>query len=110
MGMAAKKAMDRGALVSDDIVTGIVADNINSPKCSKGFILDGYPRNLVQAQQLDEILAKKGPLTKVINLKIDDDVVKDRIGGRLLHPSSGRSYHRLFRPPKVPMKDDVSLS
>ena len=58
--------------------------------------------------QLDSILAKGAPLNKVINLKIPDAVAKDRIGGRLVHPSSGRSYHRLFRPPKVTMKDDVS--
>ena len=59
--------------------------------------------------QLDELLKSHGPLTRVINLKIDDDIVKERIGGRLIHPSSGRTYHRVFRAPETPMTDDVTV-
>jgi len=109
MGKKAKKAMDAGALVTDDIVVGIIEDAIEQPSCQKGFILDGFPRTVVQAEKLDEMLAKKNEkIDAVINLKIPDEVLVERISGRRIHPASGRSYHVKFNPPKVPGKDDIT--
>jgi adenylate kinase len=108
-GLQAKAAMDAGELVSDEIVCGIIAENINSPKCAKGFILDGFPRTLPQAAMLDNMLAKTGAsLTKVIHFDLADDIVVKRVTGRRIHPGSGRSYHTIFKPPKVPNVDDLT--
>eukprot|EP00946_MAST-07B_sp_MAST-7B-sp1_P003404 g3404.t1 len=108
-GLKAKAAMDAGELVSDEIVCGIVAENIYSKKCSKGFILDGFPRTVPQAQMLDKMLAEKGDsLTKVVHFDLPDSVVVKRIAGRRVHPASGRSYHTIFNPPKVEDVDDVT--
>lgn len=99
--------MERGALVSDDIVIGIIRENLGAPECSKGFVLDGFPRTVAQAEALDGLLAASGAsLTSVIDFGVDDAVVKERIGGRWIHKASGRSYHVKFAPPKVPGKDD----
>ncbi|CAM9510504.1 unnamed protein product, partial [Discosporangium mesarthrocarpum] len=109
MGMQAKAVMDAGKLVSDDIVVGIISEAIEAPECSKGFILDGFPRTVVQAKKLDKLLASKGTaIDAVINLQIDDDLLVKRIVGRWTHPESGRSYNTYFNPPKVPGKDDVT--
>lgn len=110
MGKKAKAVMEAGGLVSDDIVVGIVKDNITSPDCSKGFILDGFPRTVPQAVMLDKMLAEErvGKIDKVIEFKIPDEVLVERICGRLIHQASGRSYHEKFHPPKVPMTDDVT--
>jgi|TARA_B110000091_G_scaffold141884_1_gene151519 adenylate kinase len=106
-GLKAKAAMDAGDLVSDEIVCGIIAENINSPKCSKGFILDGFPRTLPQATMLDQMLAKSGSsLTKVIHFNLADETVVKRVTGRRIHPGSGRSYHTVFNPPKNTGVDD----
>ena len=108
-GLKAKAAMDAGELVSDEIVCGIVAENIYSKKCAKGFILDGFPRTVPQAQMLDSMLAEKGDsLTKVVHFDLPDSVVVKRIAGRRVHPGSGRSYHTIFNPPKVDDVDDVT--
>jgi adenylate kinase len=109
MGSAAKKVMDAGGLVSDDIVVGIIREAVGNPECAKGFILDGFPRTIVQAQKLDEMLAESGDkIDGVVEFKIDDKVLVDRITGRLVHAASGRSYHLLFNPPKREMVDDVT--
>ena len=109
MGKAADAVMKRGELVSDEIVIGIINEAIDQPQCKKGFILDGFPRTVPQAQKLDEMLSKRGQkLDSVVNFDIPDAVVIPRIGGRLIHAASGRSYHKLFNPPQVPMKDDVT--
>ena len=106
-GLKAKAAMDAGGLVSDEIVCGIIAENINSPKCAKGFILDGFPRTLPQAAMLDSMLAKSGAaLTKVIHFDLADETVVKRVTGRRIHVGSGRSYHTIFNPPRVPGVDD----
>lgn len=109
MGRKAKSVMDAGKLVSDDIVVGIIADNINSSKCSKGFILDGFPRTVDQAKQLDKLLADKGEkIDKVVSFDCSEKVLTDRITGRRIHKPSGRSYHITFNPPKVADKDDIT--
>eukprot|EP00753_Platysulcus_tardus_P006747 PLAT14522.1.p2 GENE.PLAT14522.1~~PLAT14522.1.p2 ORF type:complete len:245 (+),score=131.03 PLAT14522.1:50-784(+) len=109
MGRAAKSAMDAGALVSDEIVVGIIRDNLGRPDCSKGFILDGFPRTVPQAKKLDGMLsAARTPLDKVIEFQVDEAVLEERVTGRRIHAASGRSYHVKFNPPKVPGKDDIT--
>ena len=110
MGKKAKAVMEAGGLVSDEIVIGIIRDNIKTPECKKGFILDGFPRTVVQAQKLDEMLVGQGvgKIDAVIEFKVPDEVLVERICGRLIHAASGRSYHEKFHPPKVPMVDDVT--
>ena len=109
LGKKAKAVMDAGKLVSDDLVHPIVVEAVSAERCKKGFILDGYPRTVKQAQDLDRDLAKiNRSINYVINLSVPDDVLKERILGRLIHKPSGRSYHVKFNPPKVEMKDDVT--
>lgn len=110
LGVAAKKIMDAGGLVSDEIMVNMIKSELaNNPECKNGFILDGFPRTIPQAEKLDEMLnERKLPLQKAVELKIDDELLVSRITGRLIHPASGRSYHREFNPPKVDMKDDVT--
>lgn len=110
MGKKAKAVMESGGLVSDDIVIGIISDNIKTPECGKGFILDGFPRTVAQAEALDKMLVeeKAGALSAVIEFKVPDETLVERIVGRLIHPASGRSYHEKFHPPKMAMTDDVT--
>ncbi|XP_076621430.1 adenylate kinase 2 [Colletes latitarsis] len=109
MGAELKKIMDEGKLVSDDVVVKMIDHNLNKPECKRGFLLDGFPRSVSQAQKLDDMLKKrKTKLDAVIEFGIDDNLLIKRITGRLTHPPSGRSYHEEFAPPKVPMKDDVT--
>ncbi|KNC86643.1 adenylate kinase 1 [Sphaeroforma arctica JP610] len=109
MGQEAKKVMDAGKLVSDEIIVGLIDEALKRPDCAKGFILDGFPRSLTQAAKLDTMLdERKTPLNAVIELRIDDSLLVRRITGRLVHPASGRSYHVEFNPPKQPMTDDIT--
>ncbi|OAY47935.1 adenylate kinase 4 [Manihot esculenta] len=109
LGVKAKEAMDKGELVSDDLVVGIIDEAMKKPSCQKGFILDGFPRTVVQAQKLDEMLERQGAkIDKVLNFAIDDAILEERITGRWSHPSSGRTYHTKFAPPKVSGVDDVT--
>ncbi|KAE8023674.1 hypothetical protein FH972_009346 [Carpinus fangiana] len=109
LGIKAKEAMVKGELVSDDLVVGIIDEAMKKSSCQKGFILDGFPRTVVQAQKLDEMLENQGiKIDKVLNFGINDSILEERITGRWIHPSSGRSYHTKFAPPKVPGVDDVT--
>jgi adenylate kinase len=128
LGREAKKIMDQGGLVSDEIVIGMIkAELEGNSECKGGcvdtasyvairltdmgysFILDGFPRTVVQAQRLDAMLADRNQkLQHAVELEIDDGLLVSRITGRLVHPASGRSYHRVFNPPKENMKDDIT--
>ena len=105
LGLEAKTYMDRGALVPDDLVIRLVKERITQPDCAKGFIFDGFPRTLPQAEALR---AAGVDLDFVIELDISDDEILRRISGRRVHLASGRTYHIDFNPPKVAGKDDVT--
>ncbi|KAK7035853.1 adenylate kinase [Favolaschia claudopus] len=110
LGVAAKKIMDAGGLVSDDIMVNMIKDQLeNNKDCKNGFVLDGFPRTVPQAQKLDGMLeARKEHLNSVVQMQIDDQLLISRITGRLIHPASGRTYHREFHPPKKSMVDDIT--
>ena len=101
LGKTAKKIMDAGQLVPDDVIAGMISERIDQPDARKGFILDGFPRTIGQAQALDDILArKKLKLDHVIEMKVDDDALVDRIAGRYACAKCGAVYHDKFQRPK----------
>jgi adenylate kinase len=101
LGKRAKAVMDRGELVSDDVVVGIIADRLDRPDVAKGFILDGFPRNTAQAEALDKMLKrKKLKLDRVIEIKVDDQALIGRIAGRYSCSRCGAAYHDQFAPPR----------
>ncbi|KAF2097604.1 adenylate kinase-like protein cytosolic [Rhizodiscina lignyota] len=110
LGREAKKIMDQGGLVSDEIMVDMIKNELETnQECKNGFILDGFPRTIPQAERLDQMLdVRQTPLLHAVELQIDDNLLVDRITGRLIHPASGRSYHKIFNPPKEAMKDDVT--
>lgn len=101
MGLKAKEYVDQGLLVPDDITNGIVKERLSQPDCSKGFLLDGFPRTLAQAEALDEILSSLGKnIDHVINLRVDREFLMARLTGRRICKSCGATYHILFNPPR----------
>jgi len=101
VGMKAKDVMASGGLVSDELVVSIIRERIKESDCTKGFILDGFPRTVEQAKMLDEMLAGSGDkVNLVLALEVPDEVLTERICGRWVHKASGRSYHIKFAPPK----------
>lgn len=102
IGIKAKEYIDKGELVPDDVTIGIVEERLQQPDCKKGFLLDGFPRTLAQAEALDQILGRLNTkLDNVINLKVDRDKLLVRITGRRVCKSCGSSYHVVCNPPKV---------
>ena len=105
MGTAAKKVMDMGALVSDDIIIGLVKERIVQPDCANGFLFDGFPRTIVQADAMKSAGVR---LDLVLEIDVPDEAIIERMSGRRVHMASGRTYHLKFNPPLVAGKDDLS--
>jgi adenylate kinase len=105
LGLQARGYIDRGALVPDDVVIGVVKQRLAEPDCASGFIFDGFPRTLPQA----EALRRSGiEVDFVVDIDVSDDEILRRLGGRRVHPASGRTYHVVFNPPRVAGRDDVT--
>ncbi|MCB1745761.1 MAG: adenylate kinase [Gammaproteobacteria bacterium] len=105
LGLEAKTIMDSGGLVSDDIILGLVRDRVSQSDCANGFLFDGFPRTIPQA----EGLAASGiEIDKVVEIAVDDEEIVKRMSGRRVHPASGRTYHVVFNPPRVADHDDVT--
>ena len=105
LGLKAKAVMESGALVSDDIIIGLVKERITEPDCANGFLFDGFPRTIPQADAMKEAGVK---LDYVLEIDVPFDAIIERMSGRRSHPGSGRTYHVKFNPPKVADKDDVT--
>lgn len=103
LGLAAKKVMDSGALVSDDIIIGLVKERIAQPDCANGFLFDGFPRTIPQA---DALKAAGVKLDIVLEIDVPDEAIVERMSGRRVHVASGRTYHVRYNPPKADGKDD----
>ena len=105
MGLAAKKVMDSGGLVGDDIIIGLVKERIAQPDCAKGFLFDGFPRTIPQADAMKQAGVK---LDCVLEIDVPFDAIIERMSGRRVHVASGRTYHVRFNPPKVEGIDDLT--
>jgi len=104
LGLAARQVMDSGALVSDDIIIELVKERLRQPDCASGYLFDGFPRTIPQAQAMRDADVA---LDYVLEIHVPDEVIIERMSGRSTHPASGRTYHALFNPPKKPNCDDV---
>jgi len=105
LGAQARSYMDRGALVPDEIVIALVRERVKAEDCLRGFIVDGFPRTIPQAEALRQVGID---IDFVLNIDVSDEEILRRMSGRFVHPASGRSYHVLFNPPRVAGKDDVT--
>ena len=105
VGLAAKQVMDAGTLVSDDIIVGLVKDRIAQSDCAQGFLFDGFPRTIAQAQAIKDAGVQ---LDFVLEIDVPDSAIVERMSGRRAHLASGRTYHVAFNPPKVAGIDDVT--
>jgi adenylate kinase len=103
LGVMAKKIMDTGGLVSDDIIINLVKERISQPDCNNGFLLDGFPRTIPQADAMKQADVQ---IDYVIEIDVNDEEIIKRMSGRRVHPASGRTYHVEYNPPKVSGKDD----
>ncbi|MEW7973597.1 MAG: adenylate kinase [Candidatus Thiodiazotropha endolucinida] len=105
LGVAAKKIMDEGGLVSDDIIMGMVKERIAEDDCNNGYLFDGFPRTIPQAESLKEAGV---PIDAVVEIDVPDEEIIKRMSGRRVHLASGRTYHIIYNPPKTEGKDDVT--
>ena len=105
LGLAAKQVMDSGRLVSDDIIIGLVKDRLREPDCANGYLFDGFPRTIPQAQAMRD---SNVAIDYVLEIDVPDAAIVERMSGRRVHVASGRTYHVKFNPPKVPGKDDAT--
>ena len=105
LGLEAKRFMDAGALVPDEVIIGLVKDRIQQPDCAKGFLFDGFPRTIPQAEAMKQAGVD---LDYVVEIDVDDAEIVKRLSGRRTHLPSGRTYHVVFQPPKVAGKDDLT--
>src|SRR5512139_2098919 len=105
LGVAAKKVMDSGGLVSDEIIIGLVRDRLREPDCANGYLFDGFPRTLPQADAMKDAGVD---LDYVLEIDVPDSAIVERMSGRRVHLASGRTYHVRFNPPKVEGRDDVT--
>ncbi len=105
LGVQAKKIMDAGGLVSDEIILNLVKERIQEEDCINGYLFDGFPRTIAQAEGLKQA---KVDIDAVVELELDDSEIIKRMSGRRIHPASGRSYHIVFNPPKVENTDDAT--
>jgi adenylate kinase len=105
LGLAAKKVMDAGGLVSDEIIIGLVKDRLKDPDCANGYLFDGFPRTIPQADAMKDAGVA---IDYVLEIDVPDQAIVERMSGRRVHTASGRTYHVKFNPPKVDGKDDVT--
>jgi len=105
LGRAAKQVMESGGLVSDDIIIGLVKDRLGEPDCARGYLFDGFPRTIPQADAMKDAGVM---LDYVLEIDVPDASIIERMNGRRVHPASGRTYHLTYNPPKLPGKDDVT--
>ncbi|MCC7325600.1 MAG: adenylate kinase [Burkholderiales bacterium] len=105
LGLAAGKVMDRGSLVSDDIIVGLVRERLRHADCANGYLFDGFPRTIAQAEAMRDAAV---PIDYVLEIDVPDSAIVERMSGRRVHLASGRSYHVVFNPPRVTGKDDVT--
>jgi len=105
LGVAAKKVMDSGALVSDDIIIGLVKERLRLPDCAPGYLFDGFPRTIPQADAMKEAAVA---IDYVLEIDVPDEAIVERMSGRRVHVASGRTYHVKFNPPRVPDRDDAT--
>ncbi len=105
LGIAAKKVMDAGGLVSDDIIIGLVKDRLKQSDCANGYLFDGFPRTIPQADAMKDAGVA---IDFVLEIDVPDEAIIERMSGRRVHTASGRTYHVKFNPPKVAGKDDAT--
>tara|TARA_X000000368_G_scaffold115886_1_gene90358 strand:+ start:5404 stop:6045 length:642 start_codon:yes stop_codon:yes gene_type:complete len=105
LGLEAKALMDAGILVSDEVIVGLVEDRISKADCEKGFLFDGFPRTIPQAQALVD---RDIFIDAVVEIHVPDEDIIERMSGRRMHPGSGRNYHVIYNPPRIEGKDDLT--
>jgi adenylate kinase len=105
LGLAAKQVMESGGLVSDDIIIGLVKDRLKEPDCANGYLFDGFPRTVPQADAMKDAGVT---IDYVLEIDVPDEAIIERMSGRRVHPASGRTYHLKFNPPKLEGKDDLT--